>query len=150
MSLFQRLNADIVTSQKGGQKENLAALRLVRNALLNRAKDLKLAELTDEEAITVLGKEAKKRRESITAFKQGNRQDLANQEAFELAIIEQYLPAQMTDEEIEQLISQEITAQGLSAPYDFGRLMGVAVKKVAGRADGQRVKTIVEQLIKAK
>lgn len=147
MSIVQNVATDITASQKAGDHRTLAALRLLRNALNTKAKDVRVAELTDEEAMKVLQSEAKKRRDSITAYQQGGRNDLVEAEQFELDLLAKYLPAQLTAEELQILIQTVVKEQQLVAPYDFGRLMGAVVKQAAGRADGQSIKQAVQKFI---
>jgi len=147
MTIFERVMADMTASQKAGAKDKLAALRLIVNSLKNEAKDLRQPDLTDEQAVKVLQREVKKRREAIEAFQAGGRSELAAQEQLELGLISPYLPEQLDEAGIGQLIDQVIKEQVLQTPYDFGRLMGVVMKALAGRADGQLVRQLVQKKI---
>ncbi len=150
MTILERLTQDIVVSQKAGQADKLMTLRLMMNALKNKAKDLRIDSLDDAQATAVLQKEVKKRKESILAFEQAKRQDLVDKETAELEILLAYVPAELTDEQIAELVTKIVSEQSLTAPYDFGRLMGAVMKEVNGQADGQRVKAAVQDYINNK
>ena len=129
----------------------LSVLRLLLAAIHNREIEKRatgemsgVADLTDEEVTAVIRSEAKKRKDAIAEFTRGGRQAAAEKESAELAILEKYLPAEMSDEEIEKLLAP--LAQGVSAA-DFGRVMGAAMKAVAGRASGDRVAAAVKRLL---
>jgi uncharacterized protein YqeY len=149
MTLVQKIEQDLIESQRAKQQSKTAVLRLVKNALKNVAieKRVDITKLTDEQAIAVLRSEVKKRKESIEAFTKGGRLELAQREQDELTLIESYLPALMATDEIKKIVSEVIAEQQLQAPYQFGSLMGVVVKKIAGRADGVAVKEVVQQFI---
>ncbi|MFH0873731.1 MAG: GatB/YqeY domain-containing protein [Candidatus Komeilibacteria bacterium] len=148
MSIYSQVQQDVVAAQKSGEAVRLEALRFLRSALMSRAKDLRLLEdLSDEESLAVISKEIKKRRDAIVAFTQGGRPELAAKEQSEAELLQQYLPPQLTDSEINAIIAQAITAAGLTPPYDFGRLMGVVMKQVANRADGAKVRELVQACI---
>lgn len=147
MTIIEHLTQDIIASQKAGQADKLMTLRLMMNALKNKAKDLRIDSLDDNQATAVLQKEVKKRKESILAFEQAKRQDLVDKETAELEILLAYVPAELTDEQIAGLVTKIVTEQSLTAPYDFGKLMGAVMKEVNGRADGQRVRAAVQNYI---
>ena len=147
MSIFDRIMSDVTASQKAGQADKLAALRLIVNSLKNQAKELKKDSLSDDEAIKVLQKEAKKRREAISAYDKGGRPELAAKEKQELEWLEPYLPQQMSDADLQKLIETVVSEQKLSAPYELGPLMGAVMKKAAGQADGQRVKGLLQKFV---
>lgn len=105
--------------------------------------------LTDEQVVGVIRQEAKKRKESIVAFTNGGRSDLADKERRELGILEAYLPANMSGDELRAIILTVVEEEKLSTPFQFGRLMGLVVKKVAGRADGETVKQAVQSFVDA-
>jgi len=147
MSLIAQITTDMITAQKAGQAPKLAALRYLRAGLLARAKDLRQETLDDTEAQTVIQKEIKKHRDSITAYTAGNRPELAASEQAELDIIAAYLPPSLTEAEIGEIIDKVITAQNLTPPYDFGRLMGPVMKEIGARADGNLVKALIQKKI---
>ena len=149
MQLVERIEHDLLESLKAHEQERVGALRMLKNALKNFAisKREPLEKLTDEQVVGVVRQEAKRRKESITAFTGGGRSDLADKEKAELTILEAYLPAAMPVEELAKFIDEVVAEKKLTPPYQFGMLMGPVVKKVAGRADGQLVKAAVEAFI---
>ena len=136
---------------KNHEPEMLTTLRMFLAAVKNREIEKRAKagepELSEDEVLAVLRSEVKKRRDAISEFQKGGRQDLADKEAREMAILEKYLPAEISDEEIEKILQP--LAAGASAS-DFGRIMSVAMKAVSGRASGDRVSAIVRKLIGGK
>lgn len=106
------------------------------------------SQLAEDEALQVIGTEAKKRRESIEAYGKGGRNDLAEQEQAELDIITAYLPAQMADEDLRAVVAQTVKDSGATTVKDIGKVMSVVMAKVKGRADGQRVSAMVQEALK--
>lgn len=149
MSLVQTIAEDLQDSLLKKQSARTAVLRLLRNGLKNKAIEEKLSEtdLSDEQVVAVLRQEAKKHKESIEAFRSGGRSELVDKEKAELNVIESYLPTSMSAEDIDKIIEVVITEEQLEEPYQFGRLMGLVVKKVAGRADGGFIKEQVEKFV---
>ena len=143
--LFDRINADLVTAMKAKDEAAVSALRMLKSALKYREVDLK-RELKDEDVVEVLTRQAKQRKESIEGFEKGGRAESAAGERAELALIGKYLPAQMTEEEIEGLVAETVQAVGASSPRDMGKVMGALNPKVKGRAD----MAVVSRLVKAK
>ncbi len=121
----------------------VATLRLliseIRNTQIAKGHDL-----SDEEILEVASKEAKKRRESVISFRAANREDLASQEAAELKILEEYLPVQMSDEELTNLVKRAITEMGATTVSDLGKIIGSVMGKVKGQASGDRVAAIAK------
>jgi len=142
MSILQQLIEDMKQAMKAQDKIKLSTVRLLISQLKNARIDSG-KELTPEEEIAVLMNAAKKRKESIDAFKAGNRQDLIDREQQELVIIQQYLPAQISDEEIQKTITEIIAATGASSLKDVGKVMSEAMKVLKGRADGKKVQEFV-------
>lgn len=142
MSILQQLIEDMKQAMKAQDKIKLSTVRLLISQLKNARIDSG-KELTPEEEIAVLMNAAKRRKESIDAFKAGNRQDLIDREQQELVIIQQYLPAQISDEEIQKTITEIIAATGASSLKDVGKVMSEAMKVLKGRADGKKVQEFV-------
>lgn len=144
MSLLEQIETDLNNALKAGDQAKLSVLRLLKNALknarINSGKDL-----TETDEVTILQKEAKQRRESIASFEQANRADLADKEKAELKIIEKYLPAGLSENELIQMIDSAIAETGASGPADMGKVMGNLSPKIAGRADGAQVASLVKQ-----
>ena len=146
MSLQEQISADMVTALKAGESDKVAVLRLLITAMKN--EQIKVgSDLTDEQAMKVLASQAKQRKDSITAYEAAGRQDLVDQEASELPFIEAYLPEQMGDEELEKLVQEAIDQVGATSPADMGKVMGAAMAKVKGQADGGRVSAAVKRLL---
>ena len=123
-----------------------STLRMLIAAFKNAEIEAR-APLTDAQALAVVQKQAKQRRESIEEFQKAGRQDLADQEAAELVVLETYLPAQVTDDEIRAAAREIVTATGASGPRDMGKVMPPLTEKFAGRADGRRISQIVRELL---
>lgn len=141
--LFDRINADIVAAMKAKDEAALSALRMLKSALKYKEVDLK-RELKDEDVIGVLSQQAKQRREAIEGFEKGGAADRAASEKAELALIEKYLPAQMTDDEIKAAVVSVVAAVGATGPKDMGKVMGALNPKVKGKADMAKVSAIVK------
>ncbi|MBU0732004.1 GatB/YqeY domain-containing protein [Patescibacteria group bacterium] len=142
--LAETIQKDIISAQKAGEKEKLETLRLVYSEVKNRQIDLG-KDLEDQEVIDLLGKEVKKRKDSIKAFTEGGREELAKKEESEIEIISVYLPEQMGEEEVREAV-KKIMAE--NPDMDFGPLMGKAMGQLKGKADGGLVKQIVQELQK--
>ncbi len=146
MSLKERLKEDMKAALKAKDKEKLSVIRMLQ-ALIKNAEIDKRGELTDEEIISLLQKYAKQRRESIEMYEKGGRQDLVEKEKRELEIVEGYLPKQMSEEEIRELVAEVIKEVGASSPKDLGKVMQAVMPKVKGRADGSLVNRVVRELL---
>lgn len=151
MSLLTTIEADLRESLKARDEVRTGTLRMLKTNLKNTAiaKMVREDALAETDAIAVVRQEIKKRKEAVEAFRAGGRAELSQKEAAELAILEKYLPAQLGEAEITKLIADTVAESALTAPFQFGALMGAVVKKVAGRADGSVVKGAVEAFIKA-
>ncbi len=146
MSLEQQLQTDMTTAMKAKDDLRLWTLRMVRSAL-QYAKVNKRADLTDEDVLGVLAKEAKQRRESSEEFRKGGRPELADKEEAELRIITEYLPQQLEEAEIQALVDEAIAATGASDVKAMGKVMGWLSPKVKGRADGRLVSDLVRKAL---
>ncbi|MBC6342514.1 GatB/YqeY domain-containing protein [Lactobacillus kimbladii] len=147
MSLSEQIMSDMKESMKARDKVRLNTVRMIKSALMN--EKIKAGhDLTAEEELTVLSREKKQREESIEEFTKANRKDLADETKQELAIVESYLPKQMTQEELNQAVSSaiaEVNAQGKS---DFGKVMKVLMPKIKGKADGKAASDVVRKQLK--
>ncbi len=148
MNLFDTVSTDIKNAMLAKDRVKLEALRGVKKEFLE-AKTAKggNGELTDEAALKILTKMVKQRRESATIYKEQNRPELAESELAEAAIIEAYLPKQLTEEELTTELNAVIAEVGANGPQDMGKVMGVASKRLAGRADGRAISTKVKELL---
>lgn len=133
---------DVTAAMKAGEKERVTTLRLVLSELQKDEKEGKGDELA------VLRRERKRRVEAATAFRDGGRDDLAESEEAEAKIIEAYLPAEISDDELKQIVSDAIAETGAESPKDMGNVMKAAMAKTQGRADGKRVSALVGAALK--
>lgn len=146
MSLLKRLDEDLKAAMKRSESIRLSALRMAKAAIKNVQID-KGRELSDEEILTVLATMAKQRRESIEQFSRGGREELAEKERQELAVLQSYMPAQLSHDEIDALILQAIQESSARSEADMGRVMKLLMPKIKGVADGKWVNTRVKELL---
>ena len=146
MSIFKQIEQDMIKALKEGEKEKLTVLRGLKSDLKYKVID-KGDELTDDEAIAVLNSAAKKHRDSIEQFAKGGRDDLVKQEEFGLEIIKGYLPEQISDEELLEIVKQAIEESGADSPQKIGMVMKIVIPKVKGRADGKTINKIATQIL---
>jgi uncharacterized protein len=143
MTLKIRISDDMKAAMRGGDAPRRDALRLLLAALKQREVDER-KELADADVVAVIEKMIKQRRESIVQFEKGGRQDLAQNEQFEVEIFQAYMPQALSGAEIETAIAEAIAAAGAKAPSDMGKVMGVLKGKLAGRADMGKVSAMVK------
>ena len=146
MSLNDRLRDDLTAAMRSGDALRRDTLRMAQSAAYAVEKD-KRRPLTDEELQAVLGREVKTRRESVDAFRAGGREDLAAKEEAEIAILTPYLPQQLSEDEVRDIVTEAIAATGASSARDMGKVMGWLSPKTRGRADGKRVSELVAQAL---
>lgn len=146
MTLIERVDSDIKEALKAGDKERLVVLRGLKSDFKYRQIELG-SPLTDEQVIAVLSTAAKKRRESVDQFRAGGRADLADKEERELAIIQGYLPQQLTEERLRQIIAEAIAESGADSPQKMGLVMKVLMPKIKGQADGKLVNKLVTEML---
>lgn len=148
MDLFDTISADIKSAMLAKDKVRLEALRGIKKEFLE-AKTAKGAdgELSDDNAIKIMAKMVKQRRETAQIYTEQNRPELAQNELAEAAIIEEYLPSQLTEAELEAELKKIIEQVGATSPAQMGKVMGVASKALAGRADGKAISAKVKQLL---
>lgn len=144
MLTFEQIDADLIVALKAKESFLVSTLRLLKSALKN-AEIAKTSELTEPEAISVLEKQAKQRRDSIEQFSNAGRNDLADKEKAELEIIQKYLPQKMSEEELSQVIDRVIAETGATGVSDLGRVMKEAIAKTAGAADGATISRIAKE-----
>lgn len=150
LKLKDQIEADFKQAMKNKEADKLSVLRMLTSAIKNKeiaqrkGKDVKL---TDEQVGDVLRSEIKKRQDATLAYKQGERQDLAEKEKEEITIIEKYLPKQLDDEEIKQIVKEIVDSMGEISIKDFGKVMGQAMSKVKGKADGNKVSEAVKEIL---
>ena len=142
MELSEQLKADTTAAMKAGEKERVGALRMLSAAVQQAQKD---ARAGDADPVAVLQRERKRRLESAEAYREAGRDDLAGAEQREAELIEQYLPAQLSDEELHALVGDAVAELGASSPKEMGKVMATVMPKVEGRADGKRVSAVVKE-----
>lgn len=147
-----KIIVDIKNAMRAKNELKLSVLRMLSSAIHNkeiekRAKTGKEEELGEEEIVAAIRTEVKKRRDAIQEFEKGNRKDLVDKESAELKILEEYLPAEISDEEIEKIVKDVVAGFGEITQKDFGRIMGEVMKRVKGQASGDRVSGAVKKLL---
>ena len=143
MPLKQQITEDMKTAMKGGAKDRLGVIRLLLAAIKQREVDERIT-LDDAQTLAVIEKMLKQRRDSITQFRAAGREDLATKEEFEVGVIQSYMPAPLSDADLDAIIARAIADSGAAGPKDMGKVIGLVRPQVAGRADmgaiSQRVK----------
>jgi uncharacterized protein YqeY len=148
MTIFDKINEDIKAAMKAREKEKLEALRNIKKVMIE-AKTAKGAgaELTDDESLKIISKLAKQGSDSAQIYKDQGRQDLYEQEMAQVAIFESFLPAKLSDEELTTAVKSIIDKTGASSMKDMGKVMGLAGKELAGKADGKDIAAKVKSLL---
>lgn len=139
---FERIQADVKTAMRAKDRPRTTALRMFVSVLKNKQIDLR-RDLTEEDILGVLSTEAKKRREAAAAYLEAGRDELAEKETAELALIEAYLPEQLSEEEVAGMVTEVIAEVGAQNPRDMGKVMGKMMPRIKGRFDGGKLKDIV-------
>jgi uncharacterized protein YqeY len=147
MSLIDKLQEDMKLALKSKDELRLSTIRLLRSSV-SYARIDKGDELTDDEVLEVLAKAAKMRRESIEAAERGGREDVAQRERAELSVINEYLPKQLDEAEIETIARQIASEVGADDPKDRGKVMGPLMQQIRGRADGKLANQVVERILR--
>jgi uncharacterized protein YqeY len=146
VSLQDRIQTEITAAMRSGDAMRRDTLRMAQNALYTVEKRERRA-LSDDEALTIVAREVKTRRESIEAFRGGGRDDLAAKEQAEIEILAEFLPQPLAEDEIHALVDEAILATGASSPREMGKVMGWLAPRTRGRADGKRVSELVAQAL---
>lgn len=148
MTLQEQINADVIVAMKAKEEITLRALRSLKSALLLAASEPGAnGTVNDELALKIFQKLAKQRKESLDIYVQNKREDLAQVERDELAVIEKYLPKQLNEEEIKVLLQEVLTAAGASSAADFAKVMPLAMKALAGKADGKVISAVLKNML---
>jgi uncharacterized protein YqeY len=145
-ALKSRISDDVKQALKSGDTLRLSVVRMLLSAI-NYAEMAKMSELDDAGVVGVVAREIKQRRESIEAFKNGGRPELASKEEAELALLQAYMPEQMNRDEITLLVKKVIAETGAQGPHDKGKVMGKLMPQVRGKADGSEVNAVVTELL---
>jgi hypothetical protein len=149
MSLKQQITEDMKAAMKGGDKKRLGVIRLILAAIKQIEVDSRIASLEDEQVLAVLDKMVKQRRESVAQYEKAERNDLVDQEKYEIGIIQTYLPAALIESEITTLIQAAIQESQASSVKDMGKVMAILKPKMQGRADMSAVSAQVKTLLSA-
>ena len=149
MSLEEKIMEDLKVAMKAQDKASMRGLRAVKSALLLLKTDGSGKEITPEREIQLLQKLVKQRRESIAIFEKENRTDLAEVEKEEVAVIEKYLPEALSEEDLEKFIQALILSSGANSVKDMGKVIGLASKELAGKADGRAISDMVKKCLAA-
>jgi hypothetical protein len=144
LTLLDRLRTDTVTALKGGDRPRAAALRLVTSEVQRAHKEAGGGEVDE---LAVLQRERKRRVEAAVAYRDAGREDLAAAEEGEVAIVDEYLPDQLSDTELDALVGDAVAEAGATSPRDLGRVMSIVMPLAAGRADGRRVSTAARRVL---
>ena len=147
MNFLDRLNHDLKEAMRSKDKVRLSVIRMVKGAMQNEAIQFKKDMLTEDQALTVLLREVKQRKDSLQEFEKANRQDLAAKLQEELQILDEYMPEQLSEDELRKIVSQAIEETGATSKKDIGKVMSYVLPKVKGKADGGIVNKIVQQLL---
>jgi uncharacterized protein YqeY len=134
MSLKERITEDMKAAMRSGERERLGVIRMITSAIKQREVDERIV-LDDAQVLSVLEKMIKQRKESVAQFQAGNRQDLADKETAEITLLQSYLPAQLSDAELDALIGEAVAASGAASIKDMGKVMAIIKTKAQGRAD---------------
>ncbi|WP_077214022.1 GatB/YqeY domain-containing protein [Bacillus dakarensis] len=144
MSLLERLNQDMKQAMKNKEKEKLTVIRMIKASIQNEA--IKLGqELSEEQELTVLSREVKQRKDSLHEFEKAGREDLVDKIRTELQYVEEYMPEQLSEEELSQIVQETINEIGAASKAEMGKVMAAIMPKVKGKADGSLVNKLVQQ-----
>ena len=148
MSLEQKVMADLKTAMLAKDEKSLRSLRAIKSAIINaKTAEGFGGEIKEEDEIKMLQKLVKQRKDSLEIYEKQNREDLAVKEREEIEVIEKFLPAQMSEEALREIINKIVAETGAHSPADMGKVMGAANKQLAGKADGKAIAAIVKKLL---
>ncbi|WP_044642375.1 GatB/YqeY domain-containing protein [Risungbinella massiliensis] len=146
MGLIEQLQTDMKAALKNKESERLSVIRMVRAAIKDAEIEKRQA-LTDEEALQVVAKAVKQRRDSAAEYEKANRQDLAEKEQKEIDILIDYLPKQLSEEELRTIVQETVQELGATSKKEMGKVMGAVLPKIAGKADGKEVNRLVQEYL---
>ena len=147
MTLEERIQKDLVTAMKNRQENALAALRSIKTAIQNEKTNGTYHELTDADVVGIIQKLVKQRKESMDIYSQAGRDELADKEQKEMLVLMEYVPKQLTEEEVEEKVKEIIAETGASSMKDMGKVMGLATQRMKGLAEGKTISQIVKNLL---
>ncbi|MCH3922653.1 MULTISPECIES: GatB/YqeY domain-containing protein [Limosilactobacillus] len=146
MSLLKQLQADMISAMKNRDKDTLAVVRMLKAAVQNAQIEAG-HDLTSDEEIAVMAREYKQRKESLAEFEKGGRDDLVEATKKEMAVVEKYMPKQLSADDVKKIVTETVQAVGASSMKDFGKVMGAVMPKVKGQADGKLVNQTVKETL---
>lgn len=148
MNLEQKIMAELKTAMLAKDEKTVRSLRAIKAAIiLAKTSEGASGEITEDGEIKLLQKLVKQRKDSLEIYRQQKREDLAKKEEEEIEVIEKFLPKQLSGEELKEIVQKIITETGASSPSDMGKVMGLANKQLAGKADGKTISTVVKELL---
>ncbi|GFP31751.1 uncharacterized protein HKBW3S42_00058 [Candidatus Hakubella thermalkaliphila] len=147
MLLKERVIQDMQNSLKKGDKIRLSTMRLLLSEIKNLEKEKRISDLSDDDVLSVVRREIKRRDQALEEFRKTDRKDLVDKEERERQILEEYLPVQLSQEELEAMVRRVMQETGASSSREMGKVMGRMMQEVKGKADGKRVRQIVESLL---
>lgn len=147
MTLEERIQKDLVLAMKNHQENALAALRSIKTAIQNEKTNGTYHELTDADVVGIIQKLVKQRKESMDIYSQAGRNELADKEQKEMLVLMEYVPKQLTEEEVEEKVKEIIAETGASSMKDMGKVMGLATQRMKGLAEGKTISQIVKNLL---
>lgn len=151
MNLEEKVMADLKTAMLAKDEKSLRSLRAIKAAIINtKTAEGFSGEIKDEDEIKLLQKLVKQRKDSLDIYEKQNREDLASKEREEIEVIEKFLPKQMSGDELKSIIEKIVEKSGASSPADMGKVMGMANKELAGKADGKAIAAIVKEILSSK
>ena len=151
MNLEEKVMIDLKAAMLAKDEKSLRSLRAIKAALINaKTAEGFSGEIKEEDEIKLLQKLVKQRKDSLEIFEKQNREDLASKEREEIEVIEKFLPKQMSEDELRGIIGKIVEKSGASSPADMGKVMGLANKELAGKADGKTIATIVKEILSSK
>ena len=151
MSIQKEVEQNFISAFKAKEEIAISTLRMLKSSLINKMIEKRMAKdevLPDEEAVSVIKSEIKKRQDSIEAYQQGGRADLVAKEQAEVEVLKKYLPQQLAEEEVKKIVQETIAEMGVSSPSDFGKVMGNVMSKVKGQSDGNVISRLVKEELK--
>lgn len=147
MNLVQQLDQDMKTALRNKDKERLSVIRMVRASIKKAEIDKRPHTLSDEDVMEVILREIKQRKDSLSEYEKAGRMDLAEKERSELEVLQVYLPAQLTEDEVRAIVQETVQEVGATSKADMGKVMGAIMPKVKGKADGKLVNRLVQQAL---
>ncbi|WP_430534281.1 GatB/YqeY domain-containing protein [Listeria rocourtiae] len=147
MSLLDQLNEDMKQAMRAKEKEKLSVIRMLKAALQNEAIRLGTDDISPEDEVTILSREMKQRRDSLAEFKKADRADLVEKLEDEMVIVQSYLPKQLSEEEVAEIVKVTIEEVGATSQADFGKVMAAVMPKLKGKTDGNVVNKFVKQYL---